>query len=160
MALHQVPDDGTKHLHVRDCPCRPTARKKRIDGMMRTVYAHQEQTPPPAAVQPAGIYPASATAPTYQVPPFTGGGVGEVYLPRPAAGPAPDGPPDCEHVIVDVDGEQQHHDIPDDGGPHAPTSECGCGPQREQQGGHVVYVHADLGFDEETERLYREVFGS
>jgi hypothetical protein len=50
---------------------------------------------------------------------------------------------DCGHVIVELDGEEQHHDIPDDGAPHAPTSECGCGPQRHLVGGHVVYEHVD-----------------
>lgn len=160
MSMHQVPDDGTKHLHVRDCPCNPKASKKRIGGMMRTVYAHQEQTPPPVA--PPGL----AAGPTYQVPPFPGGGVGEVYLPRArrAAGELVDQDdeqgPDCGHVLVDVDGEQQHHEIPDDDAQHAPTTECGCGPQRDTSGPHVVYVHADQGFDEQTEQLYREVFGA
>lgn len=35
------------------------------------------------------------------------------------------------------------HEIPDDGAPHAPTSECGCGPAREYRGGRPVYVHVD-----------------
>lgn len=51
--------------------------------------------------------------------------------------------PDCGHVIIDVDGERQHHEIPDDGAPHAPTAECGCCPARETVAGHVVYVHPD-----------------
>ena len=50
---------------------------------------------------------------------------------------------ECGHVIARVAGEQQHHEIPDDGAPHVPTSECGCGPQRYLAGGHVVYEHAD-----------------
>ena len=52
---------------------------------------------------------------------------------------------ECGHVIVtDPDsGEVQHHDIPDDTAPHAPTSECGCSPQRHTVDGHVVYVHHD-----------------
>lgn len=119
MALHQVPDDGTKHVHVRECPCKPRVSKKRIEGMMRTVIAHQDQTPAGADVEA-----------------------------------------DCGHTVVDVDGDQQHHEIPDDGAPHAPTTECGCGPQRVTSGPHVVFVHADQGFDEATEQLYREVFGA
>lgn len=35
------------------------------------------------------------------------------------------------------------HLIPDDGAPHAPTSECGCGPDRVLRGGRYVYVHTD-----------------
>jgi hypothetical protein len=50
---------------------------------------------------------------------------------------------ECGHVIVTIDGEPQHHEIPDDDAPHAPTSECGCGPQRYTVGGHVVYEHVD-----------------
>lgn len=50
---------------------------------------------------------------------------------------------DCGHTLVLVDGEWQHHEIPDDGAPHAATSECGCGPQRHSIGGHVVYAHVD-----------------
>ena len=30
-----------------------------------------------------------------------------------------------------------------DGAPHAPTTECGCGPQRVLRGGRYVYVHQD-----------------
>jgi hypothetical protein len=67
---------------------------------------------------------------------------------------------ECGHAIADVDGEQQHHAIPDDGAPHSATSECGCGPQREMRDGHVVYVHDDQGHDEQSEQLYREVFGA
>lgn len=50
---------------------------------------------------------------------------------------------ECGHTIVDVAGESQHHEIPDDGAPHAPTGECGCGPQRHLAGGHIVYEHVD-----------------
>lgn len=50
---------------------------------------------------------------------------------------------ECDHVIVTVAGEPEHHAIPDDGAPHAPTSECGCGPQRYIAGGHIVYEHVD-----------------
>lgn len=50
---------------------------------------------------------------------------------------------ECGHVIVTVNGEDQHHEIPDDGAPHAPAGECGCGPQRYTVGGHIVYEHVD-----------------
>lgn len=37
-----------------------------------------------------------------------------------------------------------HHVWPDDGAPHAPTSECGCGPERyDVSAGLVVYDHPD-----------------
>lgn len=42
------------------------------------------------------------------------------------------------------------HEIPDDGWPHAPTSECGCGPQLRYTGhryrGRVspVLIHLDM----------------
>jgi hypothetical protein len=50
---------------------------------------------------------------------------------------------ECGHAVVAVAGEIQHHDIPDDGAPHAPTSECGCAPQRHLVNGHTVYEHVD-----------------
>lgn len=49
----------------------------------------------------------------------------------------------CGHVVIDVDGDEQHHDIPDDGAPHAPSSECGCGPAVRLAGPHRVYEHVD-----------------
>lgn len=33
------------------------------------------------------------------------------------------------------------HDIPEDGAPHAPTSECGCSPQLTERDGR--YAHND-----------------
>lgn len=37
-----------------------------------------------------------------------------------------------------------HHHIPDDGAPHAPNGECGCGPHLSGQGTAVwVYAHTD-----------------
>lgn len=56
--------------------------------------------------------------------------------------------PDCGHVVIDVDGDRQHHDIPDDGAPHAPTTGCGCGPARLEAGDHVVYAHVDQAADD------------
>lgn len=50
---------------------------------------------------------------------------------------------ECGHEVVTENGEEQHHEIPDDGAPHAPTSECGCCPQRHLVDGHVVYEHFD-----------------
>jgi hypothetical protein len=65
---------------------------------------------------------------------------------------------DCGHLVIDVDGEQQHHAIPDDDAPHAPTSECGCRPRREDQDGHVVYVHADPDGDADAQ-LWADLCG-
>lgn len=39
------------------------------------------------------------------------------------------------------------HLIPDDGAPHAETSECGCGPAV-QVYGQITYVHRVCGGDE------------
>lgn len=50
---------------------------------------------------------------------------------------------ECGHTIVVVARQTQHHEIPDDSAPHAPTSECSCGPQRHFVTGHVVYEHID-----------------
>ena len=50
---------------------------------------------------------------------------------------------ECGHTVVVLDGEEQHHDIPDDSAPHAPTSECGCGPARYVTAGGIVYEHVD-----------------
>lgn len=128
MALHEIPDDGVKHLPGKGCPCQPTSHKRRDRGIVRTVYTHHEV--------PTDSRLVAEMAPAVEAPET-----------------------ECGHQVVDVGGELQHHEIPDDGHPHAPTTECGCGPQREQQNGHVVYVHADQGHDEQTEQLYREVFG-
>ncbi len=126
MALHEIPKDGAKHLHVRDCPCNPTASRRRHDGMMRTVYTHRETRKHP------------------EMAPLVVDVAANLGDPDDLAGPED---PECGHVLVDVDGETHHHDIPDDGAPHAPTSECGCGPQRETAGGHVVYGHVDQDAD-------------
>lgn len=124
VSMHQIPDDGTKHLRGRECPCGPQVAKRRVSGVVRTVFAHNEMK----RAVPAG----------------------DVELPE----------ADCGHIVVDVDGDQQHHEIPDDGAPHAPSTECGCGPQRVTSGEHVVFVHVDQGADNDTEQLYREVFGA
>lgn len=65
---------------------------------------------------------------------------------------------DCGHLVIDVGGEQQHHAIPDDDAPHAPTTECGCGPQRVTAGDHVVYQHADPAGDDDAD-LWHETYG-
>lgn len=116
MALHEIPADGYKHLSSPVCPCKPKARKRRApSGVIRTAYVHFAGAPKSA--QLAELAPADDET------------AGET---------------ECGHTVVtDDSGEQQHHEIPDDGAPHAPTSECGCGPQRVTTGGHVVYVHAD-----------------
>ena len=64
----------------------------------------------------------------------------------------------CGHVIIEASGEQQHHQIPDDGAPHAPTTECGCSPQRVTTGDHVVYQHADPDGDSDAD-LWTETYG-
>jgi hypothetical protein len=112
MAAHEVPDDGTVHKFVRECPCVPeVVRRRRGDGFMQTVIVHRDQRP-------------------------------EDLLDD--QGPEAE----CGHVIIRTDaGEEQHHEIPDDGAPHAPTSECGCAPQREDRAGHIVYAHADQDAD-------------
>lgn len=49
------------------------------------------------------------------------------------------------------------HMIPDDGSPHAPTSECGCSPQRlevaERPDGTFgpAYLHNDMSADDERQ---------
>jgi len=57
----------------------------------------------------------------------------------------------CVVVFGEVDGVRRefHHQIPDDHMPHAPTSECGCGPQaREIPSGVIVFEHVDQdGYD-------------
>lgn len=73
---------------------------------------------------------------------------------RPAAPtPAPAPPPArADHVEVTTTGEP--HQIPNDGAPHAPTTECGCSPQRawqdDEQGGRWVIVHPDTSTDTST----------
>lgn len=74
---------------------------------------------------------------------------GTIFTHRPFA-EAPDEEAECGHTIVTdpASGEVQHHEIPGDDAPHAPTSECGCSPQRRLVGGHVVYVHHDQDADD------------
>ena len=62
---------------------------------------------------------------------------------------------DCGHLIteIEVDGRkvQLHHTLPDDTAPHAPTSECGCGPVLHQvDAGMWVYEHIDQDADEDA----------
>ncbi len=45
-----------------------------------------------------------------------------------------------------------HHQIPDDDAPHAPTSECGCGPEVfHTPDGTRVYLHVDQDDDDDLE---------
>lgn len=45
-----------------------------------------------------------------------------------------------------------HHQIPDDGAPHAPTSECGCSPEVfHTNEGVRVYLHVDQDADDDLE---------
>jgi hypothetical protein len=115
--LHIVPEREEGHQRDEACPCSPS----KTEGYA-TVGVGRNRHP-------------------YR---------GEIVTHRPfveAPTPAPDdetaGDTDCGHVIVTEHGVEQHHQIPDDSVPHAPTSECGCKPQRVTAGGHVVYVHPD-----------------
>lgn len=140
MALHKI-DKRDEAGHTRDasCPCGPVRTEG--NATFRIVRSRQR-------------FP-------YR---------GVIYTHQPLPAPVPDerlagdvtGLPeaDCGCTVVDVDGNLQHHAIPDDEAQHAPTVECGCGPQAEGDGRHRVFVHVDQGFSEETEQLYREVFGT
>ena len=70
---------------------------------------------------------------------------------QPPAAAAPAGVEDeqCGHVIVEGLAGLEHHDIPDDGAPHVPSSECGCTPQRYLVHGHTVIEHLDQDRDDE-----------
>jgi hypothetical protein len=60
----------------------------------------------------------------------------------------------CVVVTELVDGVEVrvHHQIPDDGAPHAPTSECGCAPQVfHTDDGTRVYLHVDQDDDDELD---------
>jgi hypothetical protein len=49
---------------------------------------------------------------------------------------------DCGCVLDEGHEPGAHHVIPRDGAPHAPSSECGCGPARFVSPGNVaVYAH-------------------
>lgn len=113
MALHKFTDGDAGHEHTEACPCRPG----KSEGYA-TVGTGRNRHP-------------------YRGVIFTHG-----QLPAPAEDDEP-AEADCGHIVVDAGGEQQHHEIPDDSAPHAPTTECGCGPQRETRGGHAVIVHVD-----------------
>ncbi len=56
----------------------------------------------------------------------------------------------CDFVVLEeVDGRRVefHHHWPDDGAPHAETSDCGCGP-RLHQISDVLFVYEHLDQDE------------
>lgn len=58
----------------------------------------------------------------------------------------------CAVTTMRVDGRdvQVHHFLPDDFAPHAPTSECGCGPQLRQVSDVLwVYEHVDQDGDDD-----------
>lgn len=54
---------------------------------------------------------------------------------------------ECGHEIswLRLDGRpiQAHHEIPDDGAPHAASAECGCGPALLRPAGLYVFAHVD-----------------
>lgn len=133
MALHEIPDDGTKHEPSSSCPCRPKAGKRSDRGVIRTVYAHHEQEAP-APLQLSDRISVPAGEADYVAPPAD-----------PEVGPEAE----CGHVVVRVDGEWQHHAIPGDDAPHSASAECGCGPQRHDVDGHIVYEHVDQAAGED-----------
>ncbi len=49
----------------------------------------------------------------------------------------------CGHELVDNDGVIERHQIPDDGAPHAPTSECGCSVTTVTENDVTVYIHTN-----------------
>lgn len=131
MATHEVPVDGTAHQHIRNCPCKPQiVKRRRADGFMATVIVHQACGPEDDD-QDAGALPA---------------GIARI-MPGvlPEIGPEAE----CGHIVVQTEaGEWQHHTIPRDDAPHAPTTECECGPQRDTSTGHLVIVHVDQADDD------------
>jgi hypothetical protein len=140
MALHIMPDPEDGHRHDATCPCSPVrsegeAEHPRGRGQVYrgALFTHRPFTeaPTPAPDDQDAELPA---------------GIARIM---PGEDPETGPEAECGHVVVETtDGEWQHHEIPDDGAPHAPTSECGCGPQRDETTGHVVYVHADTEADQ------------
>lgn len=52
----------------------------------------------------------------------------------------------CAVIPIEVDGRQvmTHHFLPDDESPHAPTTECGCGPELHEVSDVLwVFEHID-----------------
>ncbi|MFI5933726.1 hypothetical protein [Actinoplanes sp. NPDC051494] len=45
--------------------------------------------------------------------------------------------------LPEFGGRDEHHEIPDDGAPHAPIRECGCSPQSYTVSGHIIFEHVD-----------------
>lgn len=150
MALHVIPEDGVKHLPARDCPCGPTSGKRLDQGVMRTVYTHQETAAKHPELHDRHAVPDGEAG-------YVDQGAGELPtgVARIMPGEDPEVGPEaeCGHVVVQTNaGEWQHHDIPGDDAPHSPTSECGCGPQRHVTAqGHVVYEHADQAAGEQDD---------
>lgn len=142
MALHLMPDDEQdgRHTFTDGCPCKPSKSEGHA-----TVGAGRNRTPYRGVIYRHQHLEAPAPVELHD----------RIAVPDDEADYVTEA---CGHVVVEVNGEWQHHDIPDDGAPHAPTSECGCGPQRSTSDlGHIVYEHDDQGDD--VNALYREVFG-
>lgn len=159
MALHIMPEPEDGHRHDEQCPCSPTrtegeAEHPRDRGQVYrgVIYTHRpfDEAPTPApAVElhdriaiPVDDLDDEWTRVAATLP--------AGYRLAPAAVPEVGAEATCGHIVVETDaGEWQHHDIPDSADPHAPTSECGCGPQRDETSGHVVYVHVDQADNDE-----------
>lgn len=139
MALHILPDPEDGHRRDETCPCSPAkaegaaehprGRGQVYRGVIFTHRAFTEAPTPDAEQLPAGVA-------------------------RIMPGEDPEVGPEaaCGHVVVETEaGEWQHHQIPGDDAPHAPTTECGCGPQRDTSTGHVVIVHVDQAADDSAD---------
>lgn len=161
MALHIMPEPEDGHRHDETCPCSPArtegeAAHPRGRGQVYrgVIYTHrpftEAPTPAPDQVElhDRHAVPAEDLDEWGRVAAALPAG----YRLAPAEDPELGAEAACGHVVVETDaGEWQHHAIPGDDAPHAPTSECGCGPQRTEVAGHVVYVHADQAADEDDD---------
>jgi len=156
VALHVIPEgEDAQHQRDENCPCFPAKTEGHTDvgrGRNRTsyrgvIYTHASTpaTRPAAAsadelaslvAEVAGI-PMSMLSERVSVP------TALLEYVAPPADPESGPEADCGHIVIDVDGEWQHHDIPDDDAPHSASSECGCGPARRMIHGHIVYEHVD-----------------
>ncbi len=155
MALHVIPEgeDDDRHQRDENCPCRPAKTEGHADvgrGRNRhpyrgVIYTHASVPPIPPVTggELDALIAAAAATPMVKLSDRIS--LPAAHLPHLATAEDPDSGPEaeCGHVVVEVDGEWQHHDIPDDSAPHSASGECGCGPARVTVCGHVVYEHVD-----------------